>query len=103
MTIGSHILLGLDLWGVRNSKIRFGVIYHCSIRHMYRIRRMGTMCAFIGNDKERVWWTPKHMWQPYFHVSHILESHFDEGHFSLFGAALEKVGCPRWAACVFAP
>ena len=54
VTIGSHILLGLDLWGVRNSKIRLGVIYHCSIRHMYRIQRMGTMCAFIGNDKERV-------------------------------------------------
>jgi hypothetical protein len=40
---------------------------------------------------ERVWWTPSHMWQSYFLVSHILHSHFDEGHFfPFFGQPLKK-------------
>ena len=94
VTTRSHILLGLDLWGVQNQKIWLAIIFHCRIRRMYRIRRLGTTGAFIGNNREHVWCMPSHMWQSYFPMSHILQSHFDDGFFFSFLGSPWKNGLP---------
>ena len=64
---------------------------------------MGTTGAFIGNDGERVWWTPSHMWQSHFPVSHILQSHSDEDHFFAFFGQPLKISAALDGPLVFLP
>lgn len=59
-----------------STQCHMAIIYHCSIWRTYCIQCMGTTCAFIKNNMERVWWTPNHMWQSLFlwviFLNHIL-------------------------------